>query len=106
QWLPNLLGLPTTSSEFSFWAITASVLIFLGIPLIAGFLTRTIGEKAKGRAWYEDRFLPRIGPWALYGLLFPIVVLFALQVDEITSIPLKDACIVMPLLNYLVVVIA
>ena len=48
QWLPNLLGLPTTSSEFSFWAITASVLVFLGIPLLAGFLTRTVGEKAKG----------------------------------------------------------
>src|SRR5699024_3531321 len=56
QWLPNLLGLPTTSSESSFWAITASVLVFLGIPLIAGFLTRTIGERAKGREWYEDRF--------------------------------------------------
>src|SRR5699024_9799536 len=51
HWLPNLLGLPTTSSEFSFCAITASVLVFLGIPLIAGFLTRTIGEKAKGREW-------------------------------------------------------
>jgi ACR3 family arsenite transporter len=104
QWLPNLLGLPTTSSEFSFWAITLSVLIFLGIPLIAGFLTRTIGEKAKGRAWYEDRFLPRIGPWALYGLLFTIVVLFALQGDEITSNPLNVARIALPLLVYFVVV--
>lgn len=106
QWLPNLLGLPTTSSEFSFWAITLSVLIFLGIPLIAGFLTRTIGEKAKGRAWYEDRFLPRIGPWALYGLLFTIVVLFALQGDEITSNPLNVARIALPLLVYFVVVFA
>ena len=106
QWLPNLLGLPTTSSEFSFWAITASVLIFLGIPLIAGFLTRTIGEKAKGRAWYEDRFLPRIGPWALYGLLFTIVVLFVLQGDEITSNPLNVARIALPLLVYFVVVFA
>ena len=106
QWLPNLLGLPTTSSEFSFWAITLSVLIFLGIPLIAGFLTRTIGEKAKGREWYEDRFLPRIGPWALYGLLFTIVVLFALQGDEITSNPLNVARIALPLLVYFVVVFA
>ena len=106
QWLPNLLGLPTTSSEFSFWAITASVLVFLGIPLIAGFLTRTIGEKAKGREWYEDRFLPRIGPWALYGLLFTIVVLFALQGDEITSSPLNVARIALPLLTYFVVVFA
>src|SRR5699024_4068679 len=106
QWLPNLLGLPTTSSEFSFWAITLSVLIFLGIPLIAGFLTRTIGEKSKGRAWYEDRFLPRIGPWALYGLLFTIVVLFVLQGDEITSNPLNVARIALPLLVYFVVVFA
>src|SRR5699024_3320958 len=83
---------------FSFWAITASVLVFLGIPLIAGFLTRTIGERAKGREWYEDRFLPRVGPWALYGLLFTIVLLFALQGGEITSNPLNVARIALPLL--------
>ena len=59
------------------------MLIFLGIPLVAGFLTRVLGEKAKGRAWYEERFLPKIGPWALYGLLFTIVLLFALQGDAI-----------------------
>jgi ACR3 family arsenite transporter len=106
QWLPNLLGLPTTSSGFSFWAITLSVLVFLGIPLIAGFLTRIIGERTKGRTWYEDRFLPRIGPWALYGLLFTIVVLFALQGDEITSNPLNVARIALPLLVYFVVVFA
>ena len=87
QWLPDLLGLPTTSGEFSFGAITLSVLVFLGIPLLAGFLTRTVGEKTKGREWYEDRFLPKIGPWALYGLLFTIVLLFAFQGDEITSHP-------------------
>src|SRR5699024_7361869 len=100
QWLPNLLGLPTTSSELSFWAITASGLVFLGIPLIAGSLTRTIGERAKGREWYEDRFLPRVGPWALYGLLFTIVLLFALQGGEITSNPLNVARIALPLLVY------
>ncbi|SMX83240.1 ACR3 family arsenite efflux transporter [Brevibacterium antiquum] len=106
QWLPNLLGLPTTSGEFSFWAITLSVLVFLGIPLLAGFLTRTIGEKTKGRAWYEDRFLPKIGPFALYGLLFTIVLLFALQGDEITSNPLNVARIALPLLIYFTVVFA
>ena len=88
QILPAWLGLPTTSAGFSFWAITASVLIFLGIPLLAGFLTRTLGEKAKGRSWYEEKFLPKLGPWALYGLLFTIVVLFALQGGTITSRPL------------------
>ncbi|MBG6215944.1 ACR3 family arsenite transporter [Arthrobacter sp. CAN_A6] len=106
QWLPNLLGLPTTSAEFSFWAITASVLVFLGIPLLAGYLTRTIGEKARGRQWYEERFLPKIGPWALYGLLFTITLLFALQGDEITSNPFDVARIALPLLAYFLLVFA
>jgi len=104
QVLPGWLGLPTTSADFSFWAITASVLVFLGIPLLAGFLTRTIGEKVKGRDWYEGKFLPKLGPWALYGLLFTIVLLFALQGETITSKPLDVARIALPLLVYFVVV--
>ncbi len=104
QLLPSWLGLPTTSADFSFWAITASVLVFLGIPLIAGFLTRTIGEKAKGRDWYETTLLPRLGPWALYGLLFTITLLFALQGGTITSRPLDVARIALPLLVYFLVV--
>ncbi|MCV9996365.1 ACR3 family arsenite efflux transporter [Paeniglutamicibacter sp. ZC-3] len=104
QVLPTWLGLPTTSAEFSVWSITLSVLVFLGIPLIAGFLTRTFGEKAKGREWYEDKFLPKIGPWALYGLLFTIVVLFALQGDAIIAKPLDVARIALPLLVYFAVV--
>lgn len=104
QLLPTWLGLPTTSADFSFWAITLSVLVFLGIPLAAGFLTRTLGEKAKGREWYEDRFLPKLGPWALYGLLFTIVVLFALQGGTITSHPMDVARIALPLMVYFVVV--
>ncbi|MER2133891.1 MAG: ACR3 family arsenite efflux transporter [Arthrobacter sp.] len=106
QVLPGWLGLETTSTDFSFWAITLSVLIFLGIPLLAGFLTRTFGERARGRAWYEDRFLPKIGPWALYGLLFTIVVLFAMQGDEIAANPLDVARIALPLLVYFIVVFA
>ncbi|WP_040339853.1 ACR3 family arsenite efflux transporter [Candidatus Blastococcus massiliensis] len=102
QVLPGWLGLSTTSAEFSFWAIVVSVLVFLGIPLLAGFLTRTIGERRKGRAWYEERFLPRIGPVALYGLLFTIVMLFALQGDAITSNPWDVARIALPLLAYFV----
>ncbi|MEE1622740.1 ACR3 family arsenite efflux transporter [Zafaria sp. J156] len=106
QLLPSWLGLPTTSADFSFWAITASVLIFLGIPLVAGYLTRTLGEKAKGRDWYEDRFLPKLGPWALYGLLFTITLLFALQGGNITARPLDVARIALPLMVYFVVVFA
>src|SRR6478735_5691553 len=65
QTLPTWLGLETASADFSVAAITISVLVFLGIPLLAGFLTRTVGERVRGRAWYEERFLPRVGPWAL-----------------------------------------
>lgn len=104
QVLPGWLGLPTTSADFSVWAITLSVVVFLGIPLVAGFLTRVFGEKAKGRDWYEGTFLPKIGPWALYGLLFTIVILFALQGDTIIAKPLDVARIALPLLIYFTVV--
>lgn len=102
QVLPSWLGLETTSAQFSITAIVVSVLVFLGIPLLAGFLTRTFGEKAKGRTWYEETFLPKIGPWALYGLLFTIVLLFAMQGEAITSNPLDVARIAVPLLIYFV----
>jgi arsenite transporter len=102
QVLPGWLGLPTTSAEFSVGAIVVSVLVFLGIPLLAGVLTRTLGEQARGREWYEQRFLPRIGPVALYGLLFTIVMLFALQGEAITSRPWDVARIALPLLAYFV----
>jgi len=98
--LPGWLGLSQTRIDASTWDIGRSVLIFLGIPLAAGFVSRRFGEKAKGRDWYEHVFLPRIGPWALYGLLFTIVVLFALQGDAITSRPWDAARIALPLLAY------
>ncbi len=101
--LPGWLGLQQTALNVSVWEIARSVLIFLGIPLLAGFLTRRLGEKAKGRAWYEAELIPRLGPFALYGLLFTIVVLFALQGDAITSKPLDVARIALPLLVYFAV---
>ena len=103
QLLPGWLGLETTSAEFSIWAITLSVLVFLGIPLAAGFLTRTVGEARMGRAAYEANLLPRIGPWALYGLLFTIVMLFALQGEQVMSRPFDVVRIAVPLLIYFVV---
>lgn len=98
--LPGWLGLETASISASPWEIAQSVLIFLGIPLLAGYLSRRLGEKAKGRSWYETRFLPTIGPCALYGLLFTIVILFALQGQQITSRPLDVVRIAIPLLLY------
>jgi arsenite transporter len=98
--LPGWLGLGTSTLDVSMWQIARSVLLFLGIPLAAGYLTRRFGERAKGRTWYESQLLPRIGPAALYGLLFTIVVLFALQGDTITSRPFDVARIAVPLLAY------
>ncbi|MBE9498274.1 ACR3 family arsenite efflux transporter [Streptomyces sp. GKU 257-1] len=86
--------------DVSVWHIALNVVVFLGIPLLAGFLTRRLGEKKLGRGPYERNFLPRIGPWALYGLLFTIVLLFALQGRTITSQPLDVARIALPLLVY------
>ncbi|MEP9392261.1 ACR3 family arsenite efflux transporter [Gordonia sp. VNK1] len=101
--LPGWLGLEQTTIDASPWQIAKSVLIFLGIPLVAGYLTRRIGERTKGRDWYESSFLPRLGPWALYGLLFTIVILFALQGEQITSQPWDVVRIALPLLIYFAV---
>jgi arsenical-resistance protein len=98
--LPGWLGLHQTNLDASTWDIARAVLIFLGVPLLAGYLTRRFGEKTRGRQWYETRFLPKIGPAALYGLLFTIVILFALQGDAITSKPWDVARIALPLLGY------
>jgi ACR3 family arsenite transporter len=98
--LPGWLGLDSDGIDITMWQIAKSVLIFLGIPLVAGFLTRTFGERAKGTEWYEQRFLPRIGPVALYGLLFTIVILFALQGERITGQPWDVVRIAIPLLAY------
>jgi ACR3 family arsenite transporter len=101
--LPGWLGLDSDGIDVTVWDIAKSVLIFLGIPLVAGFLTRLIGERTRGTDWYEQRFIPRIAPVALYGLLFTIVILFALQGDAITENPLDVARIAIPLLIYFAV---
>lgn len=98
--LPTWLGLDTQGLDVSMGQIALNVLVFLGVPLIAGFASRWIGEKRRGRQWYEGKFIPRVGPWALYGLLFTIVLLFALQGEQITSQPLDVARIALPLLVY------
>ncbi|HEX3222725.1 MAG TPA: ACR3 family arsenite efflux transporter [Nocardioides sp.] len=101
--LPGWLGLDTESIDVSMVQVAKTVLVFLGIPLAAGFASRAWGEKARGQEWYEERFLPTIAPLALYGLLFTVVVLFALQGDTITSEPFTVARIALPLLVYFLV---
>ena len=103
QVLPGWLGLDQVTAGFSVTTIVLSVLVFLGIPLVAGVATRTLGERTKGPDWYENRFLPRLGPFALYGLLFTIVVLFALQGHTITHRPWDVVRIALPLLVYFAV---
>ena len=101
--LPSWLGLDTQGLEVSMGQIALNVLVFLGVPLVAGFASRWIGEKRKGRDWYEEKFVPKVGPWALYGLLFTVVLLFALQGEQITSRPLDVVRIALPLLVYFAV---
>ncbi|MCK8435703.1 ACR3 family arsenite efflux transporter [Streptomyces sp. D2-8] len=102
--LPGWLGLGDGEHlDISTGEIALNVVIFLGVPLLAGFLTRRVGERKMGRESYERRFLPKIGPWALYGLLFTIVILFALQGRTITSQPWDVARIALPLLVYFAV---
>ncbi|HHU11360.1 MAG TPA: ACR3 family arsenite efflux transporter [Intrasporangiaceae bacterium] len=98
--LPGWLGLEQSGLDVSAWQIAKSVLIFLGIPLLAGYLSRKVGEKHWGRAAYESSFLPRVGPWALYGLLFTVVIMFALQGEQIIGRPLDVGRIAVPLLAY------
>jgi ACR3 family arsenite transporter len=101
--LPAWLGLPGTAVVVSMRAIAESVAIFLGIPLLAGYLTRRILLARRGTAWYESVFLPRIGPTALLGLLYTIVLMFAMQGDRILALPLDVARIALPLLVYFIV---
>ncbi|QEU83474.1 ACR3 family arsenite efflux transporter [Streptomyces viridosporus] len=102
--LPGWLGLGNGENlDISTGEIALNVIVFLGVPLLAGFLTRRIGEQKMGRERYENGFLPKIGPWGLYGLLFTIVILFALQGKTITSQPWDVARIALPLLVYFAV---
>ncbi|MFD5601301.1 ACR3 family arsenite efflux transporter [Leucobacter sp. NPDC058333] len=98
--LPGWLGLDSQGLDVSMGQIAVNVLVFLGVPLVAGIASRWLGEKRRGRAWYEEKFVPKVGPWALYGLLFTIVLLFALQGEAMTRRPLDVARIALPLLAY------
>ena len=100
QVLPGWLGLGQEEVAISMWEIAQAVLIFLGIPLVAGYLTRLWGERTHGVDWYENTFLPKLSPVALWGLLFTVVLLFAYQGEAITSNPGDVVRIALPLLAY------
>ena len=101
--LPVWLGGSATALDVSMWEIARSVLIFLGIPLVLGALTRVVGVRAKGRDWYDNQLMPRIGPLALLGLLYTIVLMFAMQGAKILSLPMDVLRISLPLLAYFVI---
>ena len=98
--VPGWFGGATAVVDVSMWAIAKSVLIFLGIPLLGGYLTRRILVGRRGAPWYDGVFMPRFGPTALVGLLYTIVLMFAMQGDRILQHPVDVLRIAIPLLVY------